>query len=60
VGGLDLRRPGSPPVESTSFTGEINNLIAVSGSCCATGGGGTTGIFFTQSNLPAATADACP
>jgi hypothetical protein len=49
----------APSCTSTSFTGEINNLNAVSGSCCATGGGGTTGIFFTQSNVPGAAAYPC-
>ena len=50
----------APSCKSTSFTGEINNLNAIPGSCCATGGGGTTGIFFTQSNAPGAAAYPCP
>jgi hypothetical protein len=50
----------APSCTSTSFTGEINNLNAIKGSCCATAGGGTTGIFFTQSNDPNAKAYPCP
>jgi hypothetical protein len=51
----------APSCTSTSYTGEINNLTAVAGSCCAFGGAGTgTGIFFTQSNVPGAGAYPCP
>jgi hypothetical protein len=51
----------APSCASTSYTGEINNLNAIPGSCCALGGSITgTGIFFTQSNDPAAKAYPCP
>ena len=59
----DSRVPtlAAPSCTSTSYTGEINNLSAVAGSCCALGGVGTgTGVFFTQSNVAGAGAVACP
>lgn len=49
----------TPTCTGASYTGEINNLNVVPGSCCALGGT-SGGIFFTQSNAPGATAYSCP
>jgi hypothetical protein len=49
----------APACISSSTTAETNNLNLVSNSCCAVGGV-APGIWFTESNISGATAEACP